>query len=84
MSLLAIINEVFSVVWLLAMLLLLFFIWRSLARFLAHIIEITRMMASVTQANTESSQRAAESSRVALETIHNLVALQAKDTTQHE
>lgn len=63
MNWIAIINEVFDICWLLAMLWLLFLIWRSSERRLEHIVNMESTMFEVARKDAESARESVETTR---------------------
>lgn len=85
MNWLTVFNMLFSYAWLVAVLLLAWRIYRTLNKRAGHTERIESLLSETSQANAESARIAAESARKAVETIHNLLALEAKkDAETHD
>ena len=78
MNWLTIINTLFSYSWLIAILVLAVLAYRAGQERTRHIARMERLLTDVMQANANAAVTAAESAHVAVETVHNLVALLSK------
>ncbi len=83
MNWLAILSTVFSYCWLLAILWLLWRLYRTGLARNQHVISMEKTLTETMQANASAALMAAESARIAVETVHNVVALLAKEQ-EHE
>lgn len=81
MNWLTIVNMVFSYTWLLAALWLGWRVYRTGVERTRRVMEMQTVLTEIMQANANAAISAAESARIAVETVHNIVALLAKDAT---
>ena len=75
-----ILNAIVVYLWLFAMLWLAWQIWRSGVARTAHVARMEKMLTEVMQSNATAAISASESARASVETVHNLVALLAKES----
>ncbi len=79
MNWLTIINTVFSYGWLIAILVLAILAYRAGQERTRHVARMEKLLTDVMQANAHAAVSAAESARQAVEVVHNVVALLAKE-----
>lgn len=78
-AIMQIFNAIFVYCWLIAILWLAWQIYRSGVARTAHVARMEKMLTDVVQSNATAAISAAENARTAVETVHNLVALLAKE-----
>lgn len=79
MFFLQIINYIIGWAFLIVFLILVWRIARSGDARTEHMVDMAKTMTDVTRANTEAAQSAAQSARIAVETIHNLITAEARN-----
>lgn len=71
MNWLTVLNEVFNILWLLAILALLWAIWRSSQGRLKHVVTMEHTMLEVARQDAESARKAVEATRILADALQN-------------
>lgn len=79
MNWLTLINTLFSYGWLIAILVIAILAYRAGQERTRHVARMEKLLTDVMQANANAAVSAAESARQAVEVVHNVVALLAKE-----